>query len=381
MVDLLRCRSLSILGIGTVLTLLAAAMPSPALAEPIYLQENLVSDIPGTAAFTDAHLINPWGLASSATGPFWVANEGTSTATIYNGEGVANALVVNIQGTPDGGPTGEVFNNTGEFELSPGQRAVFLFATESGTISGWNPAADPTNSIVKVDNSAAGASYTGLAIGNNGSGNFLYAANFASGSIDVFGGNFAPITLAGSFTDPTLPAGYSPFNVQNVGGRLYVMYAQRDGAGEEVPGAGFGYVNEFDTNGNLLRRLVSNGPLNAPWGIALAPTAFGGFGGNLLIGNFGDGLINAFDLTSGVHLGALEDSAGNPLENEGLWALAFGNGGMAGLPNQLYFTAGIEDEEHGLFGRITPTAVPEPSSLLLFSAALASAAVRRRLMP
>jgi uncharacterized protein (TIGR03118 family) len=345
------------------LSLLIAAIASLASAATIYSQTNLVSDIPGLAAHADANLVNPWGVAMSSTGPIWVSNEGTDTATIYNTAGVPLPLVVNIPPPPGGtfaGPTGQVFNGGSGFEINPGQPARFLFATLSGAISGWNPGA--TNAVVKVDNSGTDLAYTGLAIGNNGSGDFLYAADFGTGKIDVFDSSFAPASLSGAFIDPTLPAGYSPFNIQNVGGSLFVMYALKDpDEPEEIPGAGLGYVSEFDTSGNFVRRLISNGPLNAPWGIALAPAGFGGFSGSLLIGNFGDGTIQAFDPVTGTHLGDLEDSPGHAIENEGLWGLTFGNGGQGGHSNVLYFTAGIDDEDHGLFGAIA--AVPEPGTV------------------
>jgi uncharacterized protein (TIGR03118 family) len=354
----------------------------PLTAGTIYMQQNLVSDIPGLAATTDPNLVNPWGISRGSTTPIWVSNEGTDTSTIYTGDGVPQPLVVSIpppSGAMEAGPTGQVFNGGTSFELSPGQPARFLFATESGTIAGWNPATAPTNAVTMVDNSASGAAYLGLASGNNGSGDLLYAANFAQGRIDVFDSGFSAVTLSGSFTDPNLPSGYSPFNIQNVGGMLYVMYAVKDPEEpEEVPGAGLGIVNVFDTNGNFVRRLASHGPLNAPWAIVQAPAGFGDFSGALLVGNFGDGAIHAFDSASGNLLGTLEDRPGHALENEGLWGLVFGNGGRGGNPNSLFFAAGINDEHDGLFGRID--AVPEPGTWTLagIGALLLSAGVRRR---
>ena len=345
------------------LALLAGMLAEPATAA--FVQTDLVSDIPGLAAFTDPNLKNPWGIASSPTSPFWVSNGGTGTSTLYNTLGqpfpIGSPLVVTIPPSPDVTPTGQVFNGGSNFEINPSQPARFIFATESGTIAGWNPAASPTNAITKV--TSPGAAYTGLAIANNASGDFLYAANLASGAIDVFDHNFAPATLSGSFVDPSLPSGYAPFNIQDIGGTLFVTYAVRDEEGEEVPGAGNGIVDAFDTNGNLLRRVATGGALNAPWGLALAPLGFGEFGGALLIGNFGDGVINAFDPITGVLLGTLRDAMNNAIANEGLWGLRFGNGGNGGRLNTLYFAAGINDEENGLFGSIA--AVPEPASLAL----------------
>ena len=257
-----------------VLVLLSLALvPSSSEAVTRYQQTNLVSDISGLAAVTDANLKNPWGIASSPTSPFWVSNNATGVATLYNSSGTPQSLVVTIPPSSSR-PTGQVFNGSSNFLLTPGNPARFLFATENGTISGWNPGANPTIAILEVDNSASGAIYKGLAIGNNGSGDFLYAANF-NGSIDVFDSNFAPATLSGSFADPNLPSGYAPFNIQKIGDELYVTYAVSNGAGDDVPGPGNGIVSVFDLNGNLARRLTTGGVLNSPWGLALAPSSFG----------------------------------------------------------------------------------------------------------
>ena len=357
------------------LAVLTVASAAPVAAA--YVQTNLVSNIQGVAAFTDANLKNPWGISSSPTSPFWISNNGTGTSTLYNGAGqpfpVNNPLVVTIPPSPGGTPTGQVFNGGSGFELAPGQPARFLFATEAGTIAGWNPAANATNALIEVNNGGTGASYKGLAIGNNASGDFLYAANFGNGKIDVFDSGFAAASLAGSFTDPNLPSGYAPFNIQNLNGTLYVTYALVGQGGDDVPGAGNGIVDAFDTNGNLIKRVVTGGALNSPWGLALAPAAFGEFGGALLVGNFGDGLINAFNPTTGTPLGTLRDAANNPIANDGLWGLHFGNGGNGGSLNTLYFTAGPNNEADGLFGSIA--AVPEPASLALVVAGLLAAMV------
>jgi len=357
------------------LAVLTVASAAPVAAA--YVQTNLVSNIQGVAAFTDANLKNPWGISSSPTSPFWISNNGTGTSTLYNGAGqpfpVNNPLVVTIPPSPGSTPTGQVFNGGSGFELAPGQPARFLFATEAGTIAGWNPAANATNALIEVNNGGTGASYKGLAIGNNASGDFLYAANFGNGKIDVFDSGFAAASLAGSFTDPNLPSGYAPFNIQNLNGTLYVTYALVGQGGDDVPGAGNGIVDAFDTNGNLIKRVVTGGALNSPWGLALAPAAFGEFGGALLVGNFGDGLINAFNPTTGTPLGTLRDAANNPIANDGLWGLHFGNGGNGGSLNTLYFTAGPNNEADGLFGSIA--AVPEPASLALVVAGLLAAMV------
>jgi uncharacterized protein (TIGR03118 family) len=350
--------------------LLFLALPA---AEAGYIQTNLVSDVPGLATFTDPNLTNPWGIAYSPTGPFWVANNGTGVATLYNGAGqpfpVGSPVVVTIPpaagGSPPSKPTGVAFNYTSGFELNPGQRAVFLFAAEDGTISGWNPGVSLTNTILKVDNSATGAVYTGLALGTN----FLYAANFSQGRIDAFDGNFSLAALPGFFTDPTLPPGYAPFNIQNIGGSLFVTYALANGD----QGSGLGIVDVFDFNGNFIRRLISDGtlnplsPLNAPWGLAIAPGIFGEFSNALLVGNHGDGLINAFNPLTGDFLGVLKDINGNPIEIDGLWGLILGGGGNGGDPNTLYFTAGLDGGTHGLFGSL---AVPVPPTMVLLGSGL-----------
>jgi uncharacterized protein (TIGR03118 family) len=340
-------------------------LPTSAEAVSYYQQVNLASDGFVPAANTDPNLINPWGISYSATSPFWVSDNGTGVATLYNGSGqpfpVGSPLVVTV---PPSAPTGQVFNGGIGFEVSPGRPARFIFATEDGTISGWNPTANPTTAILKVDSSASGAVYKGLAIGNNGAGDFLYAANFNSGAIDVFDTNFAPTTLAGGFIDPNIPSGFAPFNIQNLGGKLYVTYA------DDVPGPGKGFVDVFDLNGNLLRRLISDGSLNSPWGLALAPGNFGEFSNDLLVGNFGDGTINAFDPMDGTYYGTLLDTMGDPIAIDGLWGLIFGNGGNAGDPNVLYFTAGPGGEQHGLFGSLAPAQVPEPATILLLGSGL-----------
>ena len=344
----------------------AGTMLSAQPSRDVYLQRNLVSDLPGQAARVDPNLVNPWGISFNPMGgPFWVSDNRTGVVTVYNGAGkpfpTGSPLVVTVPpaagGTPPSSPTGQVFNPTADFTLAPALRAVFLFATEDGTIAGWNPMVSPTNAVTKVDNSASGAIYKGLAMGSNVNGNFLFAANFHAGTIDVFDKNFTPVISATAFTDPNIPAGFAPFNIQNIGGQLYVTYAKQDADREDdVPGPGNGFVDVFDTSGVLLRRFASQGTLNSPWGLVVAPTNFGEFSGALLVGNFGDGRINAFNISTGAFLGPLRKPSKQPLVIPGLWGLIFGNGGNGGKVDVLYFAAGIPDggqvEDHGLLGEI-----------------------------
>ncbi|MBV9121892.1 MAG: TIGR03118 family protein, partial [Planctomycetes bacterium] len=289
-----------------------------------FLQTNLVADTPGLARVTDPNLINPWGLAFSPAGPFWIADGGTGVSTLYNAAGQSpvpgSSLVVQLppagvelSGTA-GAPTGVVFNDGPSFQVAEGGKSapsLFLFATEDGAIAGWNPRVDPYRAVLAVDNSAsaAGAVYTGLALADTPAGTFLYAANFHTGTIDVFDQDFHPVHGAGAFADPSLPAGYAPFNIQDLGGRLYVTYALQDAARQEdAAGPGHGFLDVFDLQGHRLQRLASQGPLNSPWGLALAPEDFGAFRNDLLVGNFGDGHINAFDPATGAFLGRLQDA-------------------------------------------------------------------------
>ena len=358
------------------------ALPGVSFAASTYVQSNLVSDIPGLAANTDPNLKNPWGVSFSSASPYWVSNQGSATSTLYSGTGAVRALVVSIPSTGSGpaqGPTGQIFNSTTSF-ISPGTTAPanFIFDTLGGSIVTWNATNGSTAAIAAT---RAGATYTGLAIGANSVGNFLYAANFGAGKVDVYNSTFAAAALAGSFTDPNLPANYSPYNVQNINGKLYVEYAAVDPVTHrEAIAAGNGLVDVFDTNGNLVQRLIANGgALNEPWGITLASANFGSFSNDLLVGNFGDGRVNAFDPNTGAFLGILTDSQGNPLVNSGLWALDFGNTSAGSDPNALYFTAGINNQADGLFGSIA-AATPEPGTMALALAGLLGVAgyIRRR---
>jgi uncharacterized protein (TIGR03118 family) len=314
----------------------------------VYKKRNLVSDIDGVARITDANLVNPWGLAFGPATPAWVADNGTDVSTLYSG-GVRKSIPVTLPlvvGIPGGAPTGVVFNATPGFKVN-GAAAHFIFDSEAGTITAWNAG---TQAVTEA--TTPGAIYKGLAIASKGSATMLYAANFHAGTIDVFNDSFAPVTVPGGFADPNLPAGFAPFNIQEIAGRLVVAYARQDAdAEDEVAGAGLGFVDVFDTSGHLLRRLVSQGALNAPWGLAVAPRHFGPFSGDLLVGNFGDGAINAYDPRTGAFRGTLQNKDGNQIKINGLWALRFGNG-VIGTPQTLLFTAGIGDEDHGLFGEI-----------------------------
>jgi uncharacterized protein (TIGR03118 family) len=336
---------------------LVAVSPLTAAERNSYTVTPLVSDQPGVAPNTDANLKNAWGLTSSATSPWWVSDNGTSKSTLYRGsDGLPlpqpTPLVVNVAGRP----TGAVFNPTSGFALPTGGKALFLFDNEDGQILGWNMAQG--TSAVVVHTSTDGSIYKGLAIADTPNGPRLYAADFHNARVDVLDGSFN-VVLNSGFVDLTLPAGYAPFGIQTIGERVFVSNAKQDeDAEDEVAGQGLGFVDAYDLAGNLLGRVAQRGQLNAPWGLALAPATFGRFGGDLLIGNFGDGQINAYQALGNGHFehrGELRGTDGKSLTIDGLWALQFGRGGNNGPAGTLFFTAGTDAEMHGLFGQINPS--------------------------
>ena len=351
----------------TVAAFLALNSASALAASNRYQQTNLVSDGTIPAAHVDSLLVNAWGIVFNPTGFVWVNAADGGVSVLYDGAGnpapPGNRLVVQIPSAnnvydPLGNPTGIVFSgSTTEFLVAPNAPARFIFASEQGIISAWAPAVDATHAIFKRQ--TAGAVYKGLALAGNGNGNFLYAADFLGGKIDMFDNAFNPVNTAGRFVDPHLPPHFSPFNIQAIQGDLYVTYAFHEpGDDEETPGPGLGIVNVFDADGRFLRRVATRGKLNAPWGVALAPASFGRFANRLLVGNFGDGTINAYDAANGSFKGQLRDARGKPIKIDGLWGLAFGNGVAAQPPSTLYFTAGPDEESHGLYGSIKPAAGP-----------------------
>jgi uncharacterized protein (TIGR03118 family) len=350
-----------------------------------FVQTNLISDIAGVARFTDPNLVNPWGIAYMPTtlgnpgGPFWIGDNNAGVSTVYNGDGATAFPAVRIPppaGSAPGAmgtPTGVVFNSGSGFVVSQNGTSgasMFIFATEDGTIAGWNPSVNVNSAITEVDNSkiptvANGAVYKGLAI----AGNFLYAADFRHGTIDVFNSSFKKATLMGNFTDPNIPAGFAPFNIQNFGGRLFVTYAKQDATKhDDIAGLGNGFVDIFGTNGVMEKHLISHGVLDSPWGLAIAPAGFGQLAGDLLVGNFGNGRLNAFNPTTGALVGPVMNQFGNPITVDRLWGLKFGNGAMAGDTKTLFFTAGIGDELHGLFGSIRVPDADGDASVHLSSA-------------
>jgi uncharacterized protein (TIGR03118 family) len=351
----------------TSLALVCSAVALYAAATPpgnAYLVHNLVSDQPGVADFTDKNLVNVWGVDTSATSPFWVSDAGTGLSTLYSSNGAVSATVVTVPASAKStGPavvTGTLFNGTGGFPVQPTRNPSFMFCTADGTVSGWASAVDATHAQLMIDNSAQNAVYYGCALNSRTTTTtpLLFVANFRSGAIEVYDTNYKPTTVSGGFTDPSVPAGYGPFNIQNYGGKIYVMYAQQNASkGGWVDGAGLGAVAVFDTNGTLIKHLVTGGPLNAPWGVAIAPANFGAFSSALLIGNFGDGAINAFDPTSGALLGTLADPQGNAIHIPGLWGLIPGNGGNGGDNQAVYFMAGGAQQNHGLLGSIQASPV------------------------
>jgi len=346
-----------------------ALMAAQAFAATNFTQTNLIADVDGVAAKTDPNLVGTWGISTSASSPFWVSNTGNGTSTLYTVTEAAptvpvvSATVAIVPPAPSsnsktGTPTGQVSNGygAGNFEVALGHPSSFIFATLDGTISGWYGGVANNLSIIAVDNSGSGASYTGLAIGVSGIGPTLYAANFSAGTIDTFDHTFQPVTLPGGFVDPDLAAGYYPSNIQRYGRRLYVTYNLSDGTGSfAYGGRGTGLVNVFDLNGNLLQHLVPNNPhMNLPWGVAVTGANFGTFSYALIVGNFGDGTISAFDLGSGAYLGTMMDGKGGNISISGLWGLQWGNGGNGGDPGTLYFAAATEGGAHGLFGSLKP---------------------------
>jgi uncharacterized protein (TIGR03118 family) len=339
---------------------LALSAAPAVFGSDFYQQRNLVTDTSTIKAeHLDPNLVNAWGLALNPYAVSWVADNGTGKATLYDGNGKPQSLVVTIPGNSGAGgnPTGTVFYGGTEFVVTKGSNSGpsrFLFASEDGGISGWAPTVDRNNAVRVIDHSGSQAIYKGIAISGSGRGNLLYATDFHNGRVDVFDSQFKPVTLSGKpFQDPHAPAGYGPFGIQAINGDLYVSYAKQDKDREDdVKGAGFGFVSVFAPDGHFLRRFASGGALNAPWGMALAPAGFGQFSNRLLVGNFGDGRINAYDLASGKFLGQLKGSDHKPVHIDGLWGLAFGNGVSEQPVDTLFFTAGPEDEQHGLFGRL-----------------------------
>jgi len=329
-----------------------------------YTQTNLVADTTGVAAATDPNLVNPWGLSRSSGSPWWVSDNGPGLATLYSGAGAAASLVVTIPPAVSGSgqtgtPTGQIFNGTTGFELAPGFPAKFIFVTEDGTVSGWNPGVSATAAVIKVNTKSASV-FKGIAIATvddpvKGSLNYLYVADFRKKHVNVYDTAFHRVTLwEEAFEDERIPEDFAPFNIQNIGGNLYVAFAARDSARhDEIDGAGLGYVDVFSPTGRLLRRLEWGHWFNAPWGIAQASSDFGVYSHDILVGQFGSGQILVFDPVTGKFKGKLLNAAGAPIAIDGLWGLAFGSGTGSGPATSLYFTAGPGGEQHGLFGTIT----------------------------
>jgi uncharacterized protein (TIGR03118 family) len=406
-----------------------------ASAATAFLQTNLVSDLPGVAQVQDPNLVNPWGISESAGSPFWISDNNAGVSTLYSVPGAnntpvsINSLVVSIPAPGDptgasGTPTGTVFNldggPNGGFKVSGlshpatgspapvSASSIFLFATEDGTIVGWNPGVNPqgfdpakagTYGIIAVDNSGnnftnpdpnkqTGAVYKGLTIatsttpifaGDANSTAVLYASNFRSGQVEVYDSAFTRVKLpAGAFSDPNLPHDYAPFNVQVLNGKVYVTYAKQDATRhDDVAGHGHGFVDVFNLDGSPglaggQERLISRGPLDSPWGLVIAPPSFGSLSGSLLVGNFGNGRINAFDASTGHFLGGLTDPDGEPIQIDGLWALKVGNGKAGGDANTVYFTAGLAHEQHGLFGSLSAVAPGSPEGPAELQAVIAA---------
>src|ERR1700756_266676 len=351
---------------------IARSADSHGIAGRSYVQTNLVSDIPGLAAHTDPNLKNPWGTSVGPGTPIWVSDNHAGRPTLYDSAGNPHPRVVAIPAPPSAGPgavgapDGQAFNtldpNSTDFVISKNGKsgpAFFLFATEDGTIAGWNPNVDKTNAVIAVDRSTAtdsagdvGANYKGLALVSTPQGKFIYATSFRFGKVEVFDNHF---DLVNSFTDPTIPAGFAPFGIHNIGGNLYVTFAkQGPGKDDDDAGPGNGFVDVFAPNGDLLQRLVTRGKLDSPWAVTLAPSTFGAFGGDILVGNFGNGRIHAYDQATGAFEGTLSRPQGGPIVIDGLWGLRFATTTPGAGPNTLFFTAGLNHEADGLFGTLVP---------------------------
>ena len=348
----------AVVAAGAAVALMAPAAPVGAATRSTYDQHNLVSDVAGRAQVTDPHLVNAWGASYGPTTPLWVSDNGTDVATLYTGgvHGGAQAVAPLVVSIPGGAPTGQVFNPTTSFAVRAADGSTaparFLFVGESGHLSGWAlttpPATTATDAVV-----TPGAVYKGLALGQPAGGPRLYAADFSAGTVDVYDGAFRRMITPGNFEDPKLPAGFAPFNVAVLGGRVYVAYAKRDAQRtDEVAGQGLGRVDVFSQDGTLLRRGTAHGRLNAPWGLTLAPEGFGAFSGDLLVGNFGDGRIHALDPRTLQLRGTLRRPGGGAVHIDGLWALLPGNGTEGGT-DEVLFTAGPQDESHGLLGSLS----------------------------
>ncbi len=354
---------------GSLVLLIIGLCPTLSFAQH-YTQTNLVANT-GAAPVIDTNLRNAWGLVHGPTTPWWISDNFTGLATVYDVSTTPTtirSLVVTVpnapSGMPPGKPTAVLFNGSAtDFLLAPNKPAVFVFVTEDGTVSGWNPTVQPTAAVIKADNSQRpspghGAVYKGATIVEIHGRKYILAANFRSGQIDMFDTTFTQVDVPRHmFRDQHIPKGFAPFNVQGIGPNVYVTYAKQDeDQMDDVPGDGLGFVDVFTRSGELLQRLDHGRFLNAPWGVTLAPAFFGEFSHAVIVGNFGDGTIAAFNPVSGEFLGNMLTPSGAPVSIEGLWALSFGNGGASGPANTLFFTAGPNDETDGLFGTLTPVA-------------------------
>jgi len=339
----------------TSLIALNCALPAQARTPPsqFYRQTNFVSLKAGGRR--DKQLINPWGIAFTRGTFIWITDNNAGVSTLYNAHGRKQKLVVTIptpaNDTDPPAPTGIVVNpNALKGTSSDFGGALFVFSTENGTLATWKET-DNAMATLAVDNSAKGAIYKGLALAATNTGDRLYATNFGKGVVEVYDTDFNQLTVAGGFADADIPSNFSPFGIQNIDGNLFVTYAEPDGSGDEINGTGNGFVDKFDTDGNLLQRFAAHGQLNSPWGVALAPTNFGPLSNLILVGNFGDGAINAYDANTGAFVNQVKDRKGNVIANPGLWALTFGDGKI-GSTNELFFTAGGADQSTGVFGAL-----------------------------